>query len=210
MSHLLSYLEFACVIVGAAFMVALGTLALRRLSWASAVATVAGLVLIAGIMLRLEAGDLVASNILVLGSSVGGALLLARTVPSSGALVTLAVTASVVDVVSFLTGPTRWLLDAGVGGTHRAVQYLAVCVPYAGSVVPAVGIGDLLLFGVFFLGLERQGTPRWMSLGVLSLGLLVALGFGLWLGGAFGIPFMAVGTVALSLRSFGGTRDVTC
>lgn len=197
---------FALVIAGAAMVVALASLGIRRLARPQAMAVAGGWLAVEAVLLLLRPNSLGASNLLVLGSAVAGALLLAPTVRSRGALVALAVTASLVDVISFLSGPTRWILDADLSETHGMIRYLAVSVPYGGHVVPAVGIGDLLLFGVFFLGLEERGTPRWLSLTVLTVGLLVALGFGLWLGGAFGIPFMAAGTLILLFGSGKGPR----
>jgi hypothetical protein len=112
-------------------------------------------------------------------------------------LVALAVAASVADIISFSTGPTRWLLEGPTGEMWAGLPYLAVTVPVAGQPIPVVGIGDLLLFTTFFLGLTRLGVGRAASFVTLACGLLVALVVGLLRGGAFGIPFMAAGVVLL-------------
>lgn len=146
-------------------------------------------------------GLLIVSNLLVLGSAALGGTMLARTVRSRGALVTLAVTASVVDIVSFSGGPTRWLLSSELDSLSLALRYLAVTIPSANGTVAVVGIGDLALLGCFFLGLRATGHPRLVVGAGLVGALLVALVVGLVRGGAFGIPFMAAVVVALSLRS---------
>ncbi|MGD2069961.1 MAG: hypothetical protein PVI57_14915 [Gemmatimonadota bacterium] len=144
---------------------------------------------------------LIVSNLLVLGSAALGGAMLARTVRSPGALVTLAVTASIVDIVSFSGGPTRWLLSSELDSLSVVLRYLAVTTPSATGTVAVVGIGDLALLGCFFLGLRVTGRSRLVVGSSLVGALLVALVVGLLRGGAFGIPFMAAVVVALSLRS---------
>jgi hypothetical protein len=76
--------------------------------------------------LALGSGGPWLSNVLILGTTIGAATVLARTVRVPGALATLAVTASVVDIVSFTTGPTRWLLSSDSAAVASALLYLAV------------------------------------------------------------------------------------
>ena len=125
---------------------------------------------------------------IVLGTALGAGVAIGRSLRSTGALVVLAVTASIVDVISFSSGPTRWLLEADSGAGASVLRFLTISVPREGVVVPAVGVGDLLLLAAFFVALRA-----------LNRGRLVALAVGLWRGGAFGIPFMAAGAVALVL-----------
>jgi hypothetical protein len=101
------------------------------------------------------------------------------------------------DIVSFTVGPTRALLDRFGGSTGTLVPYLAVTIAWRGQQVPVAGIGDLILLGVFFLGLRQVGFRAWAGWAVPTLGLLVALAVGLVAGGVFGIPFMAAAVVAV-------------
>lgn len=76
--------------------------------------------------------------------------------------------------------------------------------------IPVVGVGDLLLFGTFYLGLSQQGVRPWASVTILTSGLLVALAVGIARGGAFGIPFMAVGVVLLVAASHRRASSELC
>lgn len=140
------------------------------------------------------------SSLLVLGSSLVCAALLARTAGTQGALVALAVTASIVDVVSFSGGVTAWLLTSESEGVARALRFLTVTLQTEAGLVAVVGIGDLAFLGAFYLGLVRHGGRPGIVGSSLVGALLIALAVGLLRGGAFGIPFMAVAVVALSLR----------
>jgi hypothetical protein len=153
------------------------------------------------VLLILHPPSLIVSNVVVLGSAVGAGVLLVRLVPTPGALAALAIAASVADIVSFSSGPTRWLLGGGWGQTWAGLSYLAISLPVNERVVPIVGIGDLLLFPTFYLGLSSLGWDRRISFGILAGGLLAALAVGLTRGGAFGIPFMALGVLVLLLPS---------
>jgi len=135
------------------------------------------------------------SNGFVLATSIWGAALISRTVRTAPALVALALAASVADMVSFSGGPTRWLLDSE--GLRGGLAYLAVSLPRAEGTVAVVGIGDLLLFGSFFLALSAlDRPPRWVF-AALIVALWFALAVGLARGGAFGIPFMAAAVLVL-------------
>ena len=137
------------------------------------------------------------TNIMLLGTAAGVGCLIGQSLTSNGALVTLGITASIVDIVSFSTGPTRWLLDTESEVASSTLQLLAVSIPVGDATIPVVGVGDLLLLSAFFVGLRSQGLRWRSSFGVLAVGLLVALAVGLSRGGAFGIPFMTVGVLML-------------
>ena len=195
MSFLDAYTFFGSVIVVGVLIVMAGVLSFVRLpSRLQLVLAVLWLAVHAA-ALATNAGGLLLTNLLVIGSAVFGAGLIARAARTPGALAALAVTASVVDITSFHAGPTRWLLSSDSGGAATVLRYLAVTVPVDGSPIPVVGIGDLVLFGAFLLGLREFGCRPWAAAGVLATGLLIALAVGLARGGAFGIPFMAVGVL---------------
>lgn len=199
------FAPFASIILASAGLVTLAASRIGRLGRTGRIAALVGWLALHTAALATGTGGLVVSNVLVLGSGAVGAALLARAMPTPGALAALAVTASVVDVVSFSTGPTRWLLDSGSAEVSTALRYLAVSIPWSGRTVPVVGVGDLLIFGALFLALRELGHRGWAAGAVLSVGLLLALAVGLVRGGAFGIPFMAAGAVALSVGAQRGS-----
>ena len=108
------------------------------------------------------------------------------------------------------TGPTRWLLSSDSAAVASALLHLAVSLPWDAASIPVVGVGDLLLFGTFYLGLSPQGVRPWASVTILTSGLLVALAVGIARGGAFGIPFMAVGVVLLVAASHRRASSELC
>lgn len=192
-----AFAMFGVSIVLSCTVVAVGASYLSSWQGRGRTAAVWAWLVVHGLLLPLHPSSLFLSNGLVLGSAVGAGVLLQRFVPTAGALVALSVAASVADIISFSTGPTRWLLEGPAGETWAGLPYLAVTLPMTGRPVPVVGIGDLLLFTAFFLGLTRLGVKRAASFVALASGLLVALGVGLLRGGTFGIPFMAVGVLLL-------------
>ena len=196
-----SFAVFALVIMVGSTFVAVGATRISRLDFRAQM-VVAGMwfaIHVAAFQSGID--GLWVSNALVVGSAASVAALVARTVRTPGPLVALAVTASIVDIVSFTSGPTRFLLDSGSDSISEALRYLAIAMFVDGDLVAVVGVGDLLIFGVLFLGLRQQGHSRRTAWAVLTAGLLVALLFGLFWGGAFGIPFMAIGAIALTYRS---------
>lgn len=195
-----SYAVFALVIVVSSTLVTIGAVRIARLGFKAQVAPTGVWLAIHLAAFLSGVGGPWVSNALVLGTGAVVAALLARTVRTPGSLVALAVTASVVDIVSFTGGPTQFLLDAGSDSISEALRYLAVSMSVDGELIAVVGIGDLLIFGVLFLGLRGHGHPWRLVWTVLTFGLLVALLVGLLRGGAFGIPVTAIGAIALTYR----------
>jgi hypothetical protein len=151
-------LLFAVVLVGSVLTTA-GSLAFSRLrataqSWAAAVAVLA----YAALLVFRPAG-LVSSNAAVLAVSIAAGTRLGRGLRSRGALLAFAITASVIDIVSFTTGPTRWLLGRGGGSAWEGIRYLAVSLPLTDGIVPVVGVGDLFVLALLFTGLRGLGVP---------------------------------------------------
>lgn len=106
----------------------------------------------------------------------------------------LALAAAAADIVSFLFGPTRFLLEAGpdLGGYAR---YLAVGYETVDGLVLVVGFGDLVFVAVFALALRRLGAGIPGAFVAPTSGLLVALAVGLAVGGTVGIPLAAATTL---------------
>lgn len=202
-SSLEVFARFAGVLLIAATLVLSGVAGFRRLSKPRQNVTMllVSCVHIGALVMAVEYLPL--SNALVLATAAGGAVLIGRAVTGKGALIALAVTASIVDIASFTGGPTAWLLSSQSGGAEGLLRYLTVSVPWDERIVPAVGIGDLLLLGSFAIGLRLLGQSRWVAAVVPGIGLLAAMAIGLAVGGAFGIPFMAAGVVLVALTGRG-------
>jgi hypothetical protein len=184
-------LAFA-VVLGASMLTSAGSVVFSRIRPVRQWWVAGAVALVYAMLLLLRPAGLVWSNVAVLAVSIAVGTRIGRGLGSRGALLAFAITASVVDIVSFTTGPTRWLLGRGTAPAWEGIRYLAVSLPSSDRVIPMVGVGDLLVLAVLLTGLRGLGLPALSSASVLWAGLLVALAVGLAAGGAFGIPFMAV------------------
>jgi hypothetical protein len=136
-------------------------------------------------------------DVAVLTGATGGALLIARGLSSAASVAAFLIVAAVIDVVSMSGGATRFLLDRYRDGTSDLLQYLTLVVPVRARIVPIVGIGDLIVGGAAALALLGVGLRPAAVLGAIVGGLLAALSYGLWRGGAPAIPFIAVAVLVL-------------
>jgi len=64
---------------------------------------------------------------------------------------------------------------------------------------PIVGIGDLAILAALFTGFSDVGFRGWLPFVVPLIGLLLALGVGLLVGGTPALPFIAGTTVVYVL-----------
>ncbi len=170
---------------------------LARLSRRARLGFLLGVLAVHGLLLATRPAQLVLSNAVVVASSAAVALALGAGLRDQRSLISFAITASVADIISFAIGPTRALLDRFGGSTGTLVTYLALTLPWQGRRLPVVGIGDLVLLGVFFLAVRQLGFGAAVSWAPPTVGLLVALAVGLLVGGVFGIPFMTAAVIAL-------------
>lgn len=116
-------------------------------------------------------------------------------------LLAFLLTASVVDLVSVASGPTKFLTDAAADGTSSLILYLAILLPWDGRLIPALGVGDIFGLAVLFASLRHQKFGRASTFTCGFVGLLLALFVGLARGGTAGYPFLAAAAaVALALR----------
>jgi presenilin-like A22 family membrane protease len=130
----------------------------------------------------------------VLGGAAAG-LLLSRILGSKGSVVAFLVAAAVVDLISFWRGPTDALLRAFEAGGPSLLTYMAGILHLEESRFAVVGIGDLLILSAAYLGL-RAHTGREVAPALwLLVGLLIAVGIGIPLGGMPGIPFVLLGAL---------------
>jgi len=100
--------------------------------------------------------------------------------------------AAVVNLWSMGGGFTRALLESYREGTSTLLLYLTLAVPVGGRLVPIVGIGDLVVGGAAAAALLRLGVRPLGIASALADGLLGALAYGRWRGGAPALPFVAV------------------
>jgi hypothetical protein len=130
---------------------------------------------------------------LVVGITIGA------TLRSGPAVIAFCVAAAFVDVVSFSGGLTRNIVESYRAGENRMLLYLSISFPVGGSVRAIVGSGDLAVLAALFSGFGRLGYGGWWSFAVPVLGLLLALGVGLAIGGAPALPFIGGATVVYVL-----------
>lgn len=156
-------------------------------------------------------GSLLASNCFVLAAALFAAVLLAPPLRSAGALMAFLVAGAVADLLSTYAGPTRWLAAAAHNGAGlTALRLLAICVRLKGTLIPVIGVGDMLFFAVCVLVTRRLGWPEVPVFLVPLAAYLVALAFGLVAGLTPALPFLAVGVfvyVRISGRHGSGTSN---
>jgi hypothetical protein len=139
-------------------------------------------------------------DLAVLAGAVGGVLLLERGLRTPAAVTAFLVVAAVVDVLSVSGGVSRMLIERYREGTSDLLLYLTLVVPIRGRAIPIVGIGDLLVGGAAAVALIRLGFRPVAVMGTLAIGLLTALAYGLWRGGAPAVPFIAAAVLFLVWR----------
>lgn len=159
-----------------------------------------GLLLTYATVLVLRPFGWLAIDLAVLAGAVGGVLLLERGLRTAAAVIAFLVVAAVVDVLSVSGGASRMLIERYREGTSDLLLYLTLAVPVRGRAIPIVGIGDLLVGGAAAVALLRLGLRPIAVMGALATGLLTALAYGLWRGGAPAVPFIAAAVSYLVWR----------
>jgi hypothetical protein len=83
----------------------------------------------------------------VLAAALVAGTLLSRQTGSVSAFSTILIVAAIVDLISTHAGPSRWLVTQAqhVRGA-TVLQFLAISLRLKGSVVPVIGVGDLMFF----------------------------------------------------------------
>jgi hypothetical protein len=159
---------------------------------------VAGLFLLcyaAVLVLRPSAWPVI--DLAVLLGAAAGVLLLEGGLRSPGAVAAFLGTAAVVDVLSMSGGLSNMLIERYRDGSSDLLLYLTLVVPIRGRAIPIVGIGDLLVGGAAATALLRLGLRPVAVVGTIAIGLLSALAYGLWRGGAPALPFVAAAVFLL-------------
>lgn len=135
----------------------------------------------------------------LVAASLAGQLFGSKLIPNPHGLLAFFLTASVVDLTSVAAGPTRALVEAADSGAISLVHYLALLLPWHGSLLPALGVSDLFGLAVLLASLRCQGFGRGLSFGFGLTGILAALVVALARGGVAGYPFLAGSAVAALL-----------
>jgi|ERR1017187_2663992 hypothetical protein len=139
-------------------------------------------------------------DLAVLAGAVGGVLLIEGGLQTPGAVAVFLGVAAVVDLLSFSGGFTHILIQRYVAGSGNLLLYLCLVMPVHGRAIPIVGIGDLFVGGAAATALLRLGLRPAVVMGTIAIGLLSALAYGLWRGGAPALPFIAVAAFFLVWR----------
>jgi hypothetical protein len=167
-------------------------------SWTKTLA--GGLLLTYSTVLVLRPSGWPVMDLAVLTGAAGGVLLLERGLQTPAAVTVFLVVAAVVDILSVSGGVSRMLIERYREGTSDLLLYLTLVVPIRGRAIPIVGIGDLLVGGAAAAALLRLGFRLVAVMGTFAIGLLTALAYGLWRGGAPAVPFIAAAVFFLVWR----------
>ena len=132
----------------------------------------------------------------LVAAALVGQLFGSKLLPNPHGLLAFLLTASVVDLMSVASGPTKALIEAAESGATSLVHYLALLLPWHGSLVPALGVGDLFGLAVLLSSLRCQGFSRGLSFVFGLSGILAALVVALIIGGVAGYPFLTAAAVA--------------
>jgi hypothetical protein len=150
---------------------------------------------VAALLLRPNPWVLIDLSVLL--GAVGGVLLIEPGFREPRAVLVFLIVAAVVDLVSMSGGLSRMIVTRYRQGTSDLLLYLTLVIPVRGRVVPIVGFGDLLVGGVAATALIRLGFGSLTVMTTLAAGLVAALAYGLWRGGAPALPFIAVAVLVL-------------
>lgn len=155
------------------------------------------------LVLAVSPTNIVLTNCFVLAVGLFAGMLLGRQIGSVGALMAFLLTAAIVDIISTHTGPTRWIASHAQQPHHGLVllQFLAISFRWKGEIVGVIGVGDLMFFTACVCIMRRLGWPETPVLFVPLLGILSALGVGLFAGMTPAIPFLAIAVIVYAYAS---------
>ena len=145
------------------------------------------LLVVTGAATLLIRDSLLATDLLVGSLALCLGMLVGQWIRSRTALAIFVVTAAVGDLTSFFAGPTRSL----IGGSARALRYLAICMTLGNHVYAVVGIGDLVLLTACSIAIRNCRYPVWAAFALPLSGILGALLLALSVGPLPALPFLA-------------------
>lgn len=155
------------------------------------------------LMLLVFPANFVVTDCFVLAGSLFAGFLLGRQIGSNRALAAFLATAAIVDIISTYAGPTRWIVNHAQQPHHTIVplQLLSVSFRLRGELIGVIGVGDLFVFTVCVSVGRRLGWPKAAALLVPLLGILSALGVGLFSGLTPALPFLAAAVIVYTYAS---------
>jgi hypothetical protein len=160
------------------------------------------------LVLAIFRANMVATNCCVLTVALFAGTLLSRQIRSAGALATLLAAGAIADLISTQVGPSRWLASQAQHASGLAlIQFLAVSIQLKGKLVPVIGVSDLMFFTVCVSAVRSLGWPETPALVVPLLGILSALGVGLFAGFTPALPFLAAAVLLYSYASRSMEQD---
>jgi hypothetical protein len=145
------------------------------------------LLVVTGAATLLIRDSLLATDLLVGSLALCLGMLVGQWIRSRTALAIFVVTAAVGDLTSFFAGTTRSL----IGGSARALRYLAICMTLGNHVYAVVGIGDLVLLTACSIAIRNCRYPEWAAFALPLSGILGALLLALSVGPLPALPFLA-------------------
>jgi hypothetical protein len=192
---LLTVIAFTVCLVSAAVLYIAAVLTNRlQLSHLVALSLIA--LVLYGVVLVNRLPNLFITNILILLVAVLVGSLLGILIDNPLALVSFCITAAIVDLISSRVGVTASLSHAFQSGTSNLLSYLSLSFRVQEIPRPIVGIGDLIIMTAIYFALRRAGHVGLLAFAAPALGLLLALGTGLIVGGIAALPFISATTVA--------------
>lgn len=157
---------------------------------------------ICALALAVLGANIVVTDCFVLAAALAAGTLLSRQIGSVGALSTMLIVAAIADLISAHAGPSRWLADQAQHARGvAALQFLAVSIRLKGRLAPVIGVTDLMFFTTCVSVGRRLGWPEAPALVVPLVGLLSALGVGLFAGFTPGLPFLAAAVLLYAYAS---------
>ncbi len=152
------------------------------------------------IIIFLQITNLMLSNILVITLSIIAGYGVFKTFSKEAlaqSIVIFAITASLVDFFSFGGGLTSEIIRSWEEESNVLLLFLCITIEVGPTIIPIVGIGDLFNITIFYCALDQLNylEKRIANYIIPTLGLLLALIVGLYVGGIYAIPFMASTTI---------------
>lgn len=184
------------VALAAAILMYFGVQLTARIRRPTAVAAVSlGVIALYCVYLMAGKHDLIISNIVVVITSILVGSGLGLLLGSKPAFLSFCAVASIADIISTTTGPTKTISQAYHKSGSELMLLLSISFQMENRIQQIIGIGDLTILAAIFYSLHRLGYRATTALVAPLLGLLTALVIGLFTGGVFGIPFIAMGGI---------------
>ncbi len=162
------------------------------------------------IIIFMQIFNLILSNILVIILSILAGYFVFKSFNTENLwqlIIVFAIITSLMDYFSFGGGLTNEIIRSWEEESNVLLLFLCITIEVGPTIVPIVGIGDLFNITLFFCALDQLNyfselnflVKRMISYLVPTLGLLTALIIGFFVGGIYGIPFIAATSITFVL-----------